>query len=65
MKTAQEVLEFISEYVDSCLEEVKKETNPSKAKIKYREYDGIRKLLNTLVDEMKWMRISKQKMEEY
>lgn len=52
MKTAQEVLEFISEYADFYLVEAEKETNPTKSREKYTKYDGMRELINAVIDEM-------------
>ena len=53
MKTAQEVLEFISEYADFYLEEAEKEVNPTKSREKYIKYAGMRELINAVIDEMK------------
>lgn len=52
MKTAQDVLEFISEYADFYLAEAGKENNASKSREKYIKYDGMRELINAVVDEM-------------
>lgn len=52
MKTAQEVLEFISEYADFHLAEAEKETNPTKSREKYTEYNGMRALINAVIDQM-------------
>ena len=52
MKTAQEVLEFISEYTDFYLVEAEKETNPTKSREKYIKYEGMRELINVVIDEM-------------
>lgn len=52
MKTAQEVLEFISEYADFYLAEAEKETNHTKSREKYTKYAGMRELINEVIDEM-------------
>lgn len=52
MKTAQEVLEFISEYADFYLAEAEKEANPTKSREKYTKYNGMRELINAVIDEM-------------
>ena len=52
MKTAQEVLEFISEYADFYLAEAEKETNHTKSIEKYTKYAGMRELINEVIDEM-------------
>lgn len=52
MKTAQEVLEFMSEYADFHLADAEKETNPTKSRGKYSEYQGMRELINAVIDEM-------------
>lgn len=53
METAQDVLKFISEYADFHLAEAEKETNPTKSREKYTEYNGMRELINAVIDEMK------------
>lgn len=52
MKMAQEILEFISEYADFYLAEAEKETNSFKMREKYAKYDGMRELINVVIDEM-------------
>lgn len=52
MKTAQEVLDFISKYAELHLAEAEKESNPTKSIEKYSQYDGIRELINAVIDEM-------------
>lgn len=52
MKTAQEALEFISKYAEFYLAEAEKEMNPTKSREKYMKYDGMRELINALIDEM-------------
>lgn len=53
METAQEVLEYMSEYADFCLEEAEKEVDPTKSREKYIKYAGMRELINVAIDEMK------------
>lgn len=52
MKTAQEVLEFISEYTDFLLAEIEKENNSTKFKEKHLKYSGMRELIDAVIDEM-------------
>ena len=52
MKTAQDVLEFISEYADFTLMDAEKENNDKKARKKYTKYAGMRELINAVIDEM-------------
>ena len=52
MKTAQEVLEFISEYAEFYLVEAEKEANPTNSMEKYTKYAGMRELINAVIDEM-------------
>lgn len=58
MKTAQEVLEFISEYADFLLAEIEKENNSDKFKEKYFKHQGMRELIEAVINEMrKWVAI--------
>lgn len=52
IKTAQELLHFISEYADAHLAEAEAEVNPAKAREKYAEYNGMRDLINAAIDEI-------------
>lgn len=52
MKTAQEVLEFMSEYADFLLAEIEKENNPTKRREKCFMHSGMRELIETVIDEM-------------
>ena len=52
MKTAQEVLEFISEYADFLLAEIENENNPTKFKEKHFKHCGMRELIDAVIDEM-------------
>lgn len=52
MKTAQEALEFLSEYTEFYLAEAEKEQNPTKAREMYQKHDGMRTLINELIDAM-------------
>ena len=52
MKMTQEILEFISKYADFYLAEAEKETNSFKVREKYAKYDGMRELINVVIDEM-------------
>lgn len=51
MKTAQEVLEFMSEYAEFHLSEAEKEKNPTKSREKYSEWSGMRDIINAVIDE--------------
>lgn len=53
MKTAQEILEFMSEYAYFQFAEAEKEKNSEKAKEKYARHRGMRELINAVIDEMK------------
>ena len=58
MKTAQEVLEFMSEYADFLLAEIEKENNSAKFKENYFKHCGMRELIEAVIDEMrKWVAI--------
>lgn len=52
MKTAQDILEFMSEYAEFYLADAEKETNPTKSREKYTKYAGMRELINAVIDEM-------------
>lgn len=53
MKTAQEVLEFMSEYADFLLAEIEKENNSAKFKENYFKHCGMRELIEAVIDEMR------------
>ena len=52
METAQEVLDFITEYADFYLIETQNETDPKKAKDKFMKHLGMRQLINAVREEM-------------
>lgn len=52
MKTAQEVLEFMSEYADFLLADIEKENNTTKRREKCFAYSGMREMIEAVIDEM-------------
>ena len=47
------ILRFLSEYADAKLFDAEEEENSIKSKEKYLEYEGMRELINALIDELR------------
>jgi hypothetical protein len=45
------ILRFMSEYAEVTLYDAEKETNPTISREKYLKYDGMRELINAVIDE--------------
>ena len=53
MRTAQDVLEFITKYANSYLVETKKETDLTKYRLRYTKYNGMKEIISAVINEMK------------